>query len=223
MSYVRHATLDPYLAKVRQHTEPYESEIFGRDILIYPGVMSPKYDRSAQMFISMMPKQKGKSFLEIGSGTGIVALFAGLQGARSLVCTDINSVAVQNSQANLTKHGFSNAIILHGDLFEGVIGRFDSIFFNLPFHGSKALDMLELGTCDEDYATLKRFMAEVGNYMHDDGRLYVGFADSGDNELLKAEVEKNGLKILELQTMLNGDWSAHLYTIVRSKSATMQP
>ncbi len=73
--YPRHYTIDHYLKKVRSHIEPYVEEILGKEIIIFPGVMSPKYDRSSRIMISLMPTQEGKDVLEIGCGTGIISLF----------------------------------------------------------------------------------------------------------------------------------------------------
>ena len=74
MNQSKHPTIDHYLDKVRLHNELYTAEILGREIIIYPNVMSPKYDRSSQIFLSMMQSQKDKTLLDIGCGTGNITL-----------------------------------------------------------------------------------------------------------------------------------------------------
>jgi len=177
--------------------------------------MSPKYDRSAQMMIAMMPDQKEKEVLEIGSGTGILSLHVSQQGARQIVAVDINPQAIENTRLNFEKHNIKNAVVLHSDLFENVMGTFDTIIFNAPFHGNYAEDMLELGTSDFNYQTLKRFFESVGKYLNPCGEILLGFADMGDNELLKAFIQENGFQIESLKTYPNGDWTMYLYTIVK--------
>jgi methylase of polypeptide subunit release factors len=213
MSYPRHPTLDPYLAKVRRHREPYAAQIRGLDITIFPNVMSPLYDRSAQMFMDMMPALRNNRFLEIGSGSGIISIFAAKHGALEIVAVDINASAIENTKVNLTKHGLHDATVMYSDLFERVDGRFDTIFFNAPFHGSQAMDELELGACDEDYKTLKRFFNDAKDHLAPRGRILLGFADSGDNGLVHDLIEANQYVLRDFQSQANGDWSAYLYTI----------
>lgn len=214
MSYERHYTIDHYLKKVRNHNEPYLDEILDKEIIIFPGVMSPKYDRSSRIMISSMPSQKGKDVLEIGSGTGIISLFCCFQGASFVTCLDINPVAVENTKANFEKYEIKNAEVFLSDLFEKIGDKkFDTIVFNAPYHGNKAEDMLELGTSDENYGTLKRFFRETGSYLKKDGRIILGFADTGDNNLLKEVIKNNGYEIENLMTQENGDWTKHIYII----------
>lgn len=173
--------------------------------------MSPKYDRSSQIFISRTPFNEGEDFLEIGSGTGIISLFAASNGASKIVAGDINPVAVENTSANFKLHNVKNAAALHSNLFSTIEGQFDTIFFNAPFHGNKPEDSLELGTSDHNYETIKRFFAEVKNFLKPDGRIIFGFSDMGDNDLIKELAERNDLVLQSFQEQNNGDWNAYLY------------
>ena len=213
MIYPRHYTIDNYLNKVRLHSEPYTAEILGKEITILPNVMSPKYDRSAQMMLSMMPNQKDKKVLEIGSGTGILSLFTLLQGAHSVCAVDVNPDAVKNTKINLYTYGFTNAEVFESDLFEKITGTFDTIIFNAPFHGNKAEDVLELGTSDFEYRSLTRFVTEAKRFLKQNGKILLGFADTGDNKFLRKVIQKNMYRIKEFQTYPNGDWVMYLYTL----------
>lgn len=196
------------------HTEPYMDEILGKEIIIFPDVMSPKYDRSSRIMISLMPSQEGKDVLEIGCGTGIISLFCCFQGAKSVTCLDINEEAVKNTKANFDKYAIKNAEVFLSDLFEKVGDKkFDTIIFNAPYHGNKAEDILELGTSDDNYQTMKKFFVETGKYLKEDGRIIFGFADTGDNDLLKKVIAENGFEIESLKTQKNGDWTKYLYVI----------
>lgn len=161
-----------------------------------------------------MPTQKEKGVLEIGSGTGIISLFCCFQGAKSVTCLDINEEAVKNTEANFQKYNIKNATVFLSDLFEKVGDKkFDTIIFNAPYHGNKAEDILELGTSDDNYQTMKRFFAESGKYLKEDGRIIFGFADTGDNNLLKEVIKNNRFEIESLKTQENGDWTKYLYVI----------
>lgn len=214
MTYQKHHTVDHYLKKVRAHNEPYVEEILGKEIIIFPNVMSPKYDRSSRIMISLMPTQEGKDVLEIGVGAGIISLFCCFQGANSVTCLDINETAVKNTKANFEKHEIKNATVFVSDLFEKVGDKkFNTIIFNAPYHGNKAEDILELGTSDEDYKTLKRFFKNAGDYLKENGRIILGFADTGDNDLLKTVIQENRFETESLKTQENGDWTKYIYII----------
>ncbi len=213
MAYPRHHTIDHYLNKVRVHDAPYEAEVLGKKIVIYPNVMSPKYDRSAQIFIGMMPGQADKTFLDMGCGSGVVGLFAALNGAKEVIAVDINERAVANTAANFASYGLQNAKAIESDLFEKVEGKFDTIFFNAPFHGNEPKDLLERGTSDPDYQTLKQFFEQANNYLCEGGQVLLGFADMGDNELLRRLAQENHLSIVDLKTQENGNWTAYLYIL----------
>ncbi|MEE8231956.1 MAG: HemK2/MTQ2 family protein methyltransferase, partial [Thermoplasmata archaeon] len=70
------------------------------------------------------------SFLEIGTGTGLIALHA----ARRVptLATDINPLATGLTQANARRNGLSLDIV-RADLFRGLRGKFDVIAFNPPY------------------------------------------------------------------------------------------
>jgi len=213
MNYPRHYTSDNYLQKVRKHTEPYTAVVSDLEIVIFPNVMSPKYDRSAQMILSMMPDQKGKSILEMGCGSGILSLYCALHNAKNITAVDINPQAVENTKENLSRYSVVNANVFLSDLFKNVTDTFDTIIFNAPFHGNKALDMLELGTSDYNYETLTRFFSEAPQHLNEKGEILLGFANTGDNELVQKLIRDNELLIKNLQTCENGDWIMYLYTI----------
>lgn len=216
MSYPRHKTIDHYLDKVRLHTEPYSATILGKEVRIHPGVMSPKYDRSSRIFLSLMNFPLKGKFLDMGCGTGIISLFAADHGAEELLAVDINEAAVKNTKENFDLHALANAQVQYSDLFSGIKGSFDTIFFNAPFHGNEAMDDLELGTSDLDYETLKRFFLEARNYLAPDGQLILGFSDMGNNELVREFAKRGGFSEVSLDTQNNGDWTAYLYTFERT-------
>ena len=213
MDYDTHHTTNPYLDKVRSHTESYLAKVLGKDIVVYPNVMSPKYDWSSRFHIENMPDQKGKRFLEVGCGCGVISLFAGLQGATEVRAIDINPDAVENTRANFEEYGLPHAEALISDVFEKVTGKFDTIFFPAPYHGNKPADMLERGVSDEDYNALRRVMNESAQYLNIGGQLLVGFSDTGDLGLLESLIKSNSYRVVDLKKEVNEGWEARLYIL----------
>lgn len=192
-----HITTRPYLDKVESHTEPYETDVFGVAITVLPGVMSPKYDWAGLYMIKWLPEDlSGQDVLEIGPGTGLVSVFAGLRGARSVTAADINPVAVENTNMNLEKHSIANSKAVISDVFDALKGNtYDTIIFNLPYHDGAPKNDLEKGVIDEGYAAMTKFCKEVKTMLNDGGKIYLGFSQSGNVERLKEVLEKNSIRI----------------------------
>ncbi|MFA5872192.1 MAG: methyltransferase [Parcubacteria group bacterium] len=196
-TYQLHVTTSPYLDMVRKHTEPYTTRVFGKDLIIYPDVMSPKYDWAGIFGVETLPDVRGKTVLEIGSGCGIISLFAALRGASFVDAVDINPNAVKNTNENFKKHQVKNAKCFYSNLFSKIAKKYDIVIFNLPYHGNKPQDVLEYGVADENYKMMKKFIAQLPRYMEDGGIAQVGFSTSGDTPLLLKQFKKNHLRIIE--------------------------
>ena len=69
---------------------------------------------------------KGKSFLDMGAGSGIQAKAAQSAGAKSVLCADINKEAVKE----LKSLGFK---AVKSDLFSNIKEKFDVISLNPPY------------------------------------------------------------------------------------------
>ena len=77
--------------------------------------------------------KKGQSVLEIGTGSGIVAMYAS-RLTDDITVTDINFDACELARKNFAENGIENIEILWGNLFEVVENRkFDVILFNTPY------------------------------------------------------------------------------------------
>lgn len=217
MRYKLHKTTNPYLAEVTKHKEPYTAKILGKEIIIYPSVMSPKYDWSGSFHVRRLPVMKGKRFLEIGCGSGLVSLFAGLRGAKQVTAVDINKAAVTNTKANFKKYKLKNAKALHSNLFSKVQGKFDVIVFNLPYHGSRPRNILEKGVADEGYKTMRRFFKTAGKYLEKGGEMHIGFSTSGDTKLLRQVYKDNGFLLKKLYSEFKKGYNCQIYVLTKGK------
>jgi ribosomal protein L11 methyltransferase len=73
---------------------------------------------------------RGKTVLDIGCGSGILAVAAMLLGAKSAAGIDIDEVAVQSARENAARNDVAADFGL-GDLTHGVSGTYDIIFANI--------------------------------------------------------------------------------------------
>ncbi len=78
----------------------------------------------------LLPLQ-GKRVLDIGTGTGILALAAAQQGASLIVATDISPTAAQVAHFNLAQVHLSRWAVLVGDLAQPLRGTFDLVCCNI--------------------------------------------------------------------------------------------
>ena len=214
MPYKLHSTTHYFLAPQRTHKEPYEVAVKGISIIVHPTTISPLYDWAGEYMIECLPDVKGKSWLEIGPGTGLVRVFAAINGAKHITGCDINPHAVETTLKNIetSKHLYTNTPwnIFESDVFENVSGKFNVVAWNLPYHGSKPTDLLEHAVADENYQATESFFAEVTDHLTPNGVVLVGTSESADLPRVVALIFKAGLTICKWHT----EWRAGYNCIV---------
>ncbi len=188
------------LAKNKLIKEIYSFSILGREFYGYPTVFSPKICGEKGFFVQNLPIKSGDYVLEIGAGTGFFAVFAVLQGASHVVAVDINPLATQNIKHNAYFHGMESKITeINSDIFSALPDinggkyEFDVIYWNIPFTPSAKndLEVSDLMVFDPQFTFLERYLAEAGNFLKPNGRLYLGYSSThGDVTKMKELAQK---------------------------------
>ena len=119
--------------------------------------------------------KEGQSFLEIGTGSGIVAMYASKLTDRITV-TDINFDACELARKNFEENNIENIEILFGNLFEPVKNRkFDVIVFNTPYLPTEDDEVID-DTINYAFdgglngrKVIDLFLNEVKNHLNDGG------------------------------------------------------
>ena len=121
--------------------------------------------------------EDGESVLEIGTGSGIVAMYAS-RLTDKVTATDINADALLLAENNFKLNGIENIELLFGDLFEPVKSRkFDVILFNTPYLPTDNDDVVD---GDLNYAfdggsngrkVIDLFLNELPNHLNDGGKV----------------------------------------------------
>lgn len=79
-----------------------------------------------------LPEVKGASVLDLGSGTGVLAIAALKCGASSAVCVDIDPLAVASADANVRLNGLTDKVThVVGTLDALPAGTFDLVLANI--------------------------------------------------------------------------------------------
>ena len=134
----------------------------------------------------------GQSVLEIGTGSGIVAMYASRLTDRITV-TDINFDACMLAEKNFKANNIENIEILFGNLFEVVENRkFDVILFNTPYLPTEDDEVLD-DTINYAFdgglngrKVIDLFLNEVGNHLNDGGIVQmIQSSLSGNEETLE--------------------------------------
>ena len=162
----------------------------------------------------------GRTFLEIGCGTGVISIFAARKGASSVVATDINPNAVANAKENVKKHKLQRIIrVLEGGLF-GPIGarRFDVIFWNIPFGHvrKKKLSIVEKALFDPEYRQFSRFCKQAKHHLAGGGRLWIGFSPTiGHNGLFRKILRENQYAVKKIGETIQPQWIGQPKNLVK--------
>jgi len=136
--------------------------------------------------------EKGQSVLEIGTGSGIVAMYASKLTDRITV-TDINFDACELARKNFEANNIKGIEILFGNLFEPVKNRkFDVILFNTPYLPTEDDEVLE-NTINYAFdgglngrKVIDLFLNEAGNHLNDGGIVQlIQSSLSGNEETLE--------------------------------------
>lgn len=216
------AVLDAMILENSDFKETALINVRGLDFFACPNVFSPKIFNSSEFFLDNILKYKGNSFLEIGSGTGIISVFAALQGTKRVVSTDINPYAVENTFRNAAIHGVSSKFTtLQGDVFKPV-GKetFDLLFWYAPFAYVKNdfFSLIKRSIYDLDYQGVESYLRDGKQFLSPQGKMLLGFSSShGHIEVIEDLAKKYSweIKIID-QTrdyLYCGEISIELYEL----------
>lgn len=125
----------------------------------------------------------GKRVLEIGTGTGLVALCCLIHGAEHVVATDINPHAIRNAKFNAQRFPVTSSLQTRLVSEEdpgafAVIGdgeRFDLIVSNPPWEDGVPAIVDEYALYDPQFALLESLLAGLDEHLAPDGRVLLAY------------------------------------------------
>ena len=116
------------------------------DLVMAPGAFgSGEHETSASCLelLETLPEPEGARVLDLGSGTGILAIAALKLGARSALCVDIDPAAVRTCKLNCEINGVADRVEHACGTIEQVPGEpFELVLANL--HGDILLQVAEV-------------------------------------------------------------------------------
>jgi release factor glutamine methyltransferase len=170
-------------------------------------VFHPGFFFSTQLllqYISKLSLQK-KGFLELGCGSGLIAMVAATKGA-TVTATDINPVAVEFLKKNCVYNKLQLKIF-QSDLFEYIPDTaFDIIAINPPYYKKKPVTMRDHAWyCGEHGQYFERLFKSISKYTHADTRILMVLFEGCDMDMIKGFAATNNYVlncVLSKQNML---------------------
>ena len=119
---------------VKPTWEPWDAQAGDLIIEIDPGMaFGTGTHETTAMCVGLIEKYyQGGSLLDVGTGSGILAIAAARLGAKGIVAVDIDPDAVKVAKENVAHNGLESAIeVRKGDLLQGLSQRFDFAVANI--------------------------------------------------------------------------------------------
>lgn len=161
-------------------------------------------------------RSEGRSFLDMGTGTGIAAIYDALYGKPSrVVAADISPIAVQNTKENARQYGLQEPLftVRESDVFSAFPRdeTFDIMFWNFPWNAPdkdieeilqernlpitrERVIQLRAGL-DKQYEALRRFIREGRERLNRGGETLLGAGELSRHDIIHGEAKKYGYDI----------------------------
>jgi HemK-related putative methylase len=167
--------------------------------VVLPGVFNPAVFRSGQYFADFLSEMKlyrhGMSVLDLGTGSGVLAVIAAIRSCR-VTAIDIEKQPVACAQANAALSGVE-VRVLQGDLFAPVRGeRFDLVLFNPPWYRGVPKSSADRAWRSPDI--FERFASNLPNMLNPKGQALIILSSHGDPRGMLSALADNGLQIQRL-------------------------
>jgi methylase of polypeptide subunit release factors len=172
----------------------------GFRLSVRPTVFHPSFFISSERFASFIDELDltGKRVIDIGTGTGILALAAARAGAESVVAADINPNASLNASENARANGLGDRVAgLCSNLLAALAPRplFDVILSSPPKHAGEPRDLTDRGWhAGPAFRDVAAMFDQARARLKPSGRMYVMVSSDSDLDLFGRLFDKAGFR-----------------------------
>ena len=172
----------------------------GFRLTVRPTVFHPRYFISSERFAEFIGTLdlRGKHVVDIGTGSGILALAAARAGAENVLATDINPNAALSANENAQANGLGGRVTgLCTNLLAAVAPRplFDVILSSPPKHAGEPRNLADRGWhAGPQYRDVAALFEQARQRLKPGGRLYVMVSSDTDLDLFSSLIEKAGFR-----------------------------
>ncbi len=158
----------------------------GFRLVIRPTVFHPRYFLTSEYFASFIDRLdlKGKSVVEVGTGSGVLALAAARAGADRVVAVDINPNAALSAADNARLNGLADRVLpLCSNLLSGVAPKplFDVILSSPPSFTGEPRDVADRAWhAGPGYRDIAALFTQARERLKPGGRVYLLLSSDSD-------------------------------------------
>jgi release factor glutamine methyltransferase len=173
----------------------------GFRLTVRPTVFHPRFFISSECFAEFIGSLdlSGKRVIDVGTGSGILALAAARAGAESVTATDINPNAALAAGENARANGIGDRITaVCSDLLAAFASRplFDVILSSPPKHAGEPRDLADRGWhAGSSYRGIAALFDQARERLKPGGRLYIMLSSDSDLDLFATLIDRAGLHI----------------------------
>ena len=168
-------------------TDTYPIRALNASLVASENVLAPRSQETVECFqeaLQYVRQSAPSTVVDIGCGSGCLTLLARqeLGEQTELYASDLLPEAVATTKLNLQRllpDSDPINVTPAGDLFDPFLSlQFDVIIFNAPWVVARVRNRAELAIHDEKQETVKRFFAQVSNFLKPNGTILLGYADA---------------------------------------------
>ncbi len=154
--------------------------VLGQKLHPFYGTYVPTRTEHLQLFATWLTGWSGgkRRALDVGTGSGVLALLMARGGFSEVVATDSNPNALHSVGLELAERP-QPVRCVEGDLLADEAGPFDVIAFNPPWLLGDVDELLDQALHYDDPALFARFFDQALQALAPDGRVVIVFSDIG--------------------------------------------
>ncbi len=162
------------------------------ELEISSGVYEPREDSFllAKVLEKELSAKKFKRVLEIGCGSGLLAIIAAKKG-RETTAADIDDKALECAKKNASANSVKINFVL-SDLFEEISGKFDLIIFNPPYLPEEISDFSRTWAAGKNLEMIFHFLSGAKNFLAPNGALLLVCSSLSNPEKIIGNLKQNG-------------------------------
>jgi release factor glutamine methyltransferase len=185
-----------HLVLARQSTRA--TQVAGFRLNVRPTVFHPRYFISSERFAAFIDglDLTGKRVVDVGTGSGILALAAARAGAELVLAADINPNAALSAAENARANGLGDRVTaVCSNLLAAIAPRplFDVILSSPPKHAGEPRDLADRGWhAGPQYRDVAAMFEQARERLKPDGKIYVMVSSDSDLNLFSSLIERAG-------------------------------
>ena len=168
--------------------------ITGLEVSIFPhyGVFAPTRHEYVQLMLDAPLPAVHDVALDIGTGTGLLAIILAQRGVKQVIATDLNPRALACASENFTRLELSAIQLQQADLFPTDAPLANLIVCNPPWLPAKPSSPLEYAVYDANSAMLRGFVQGAKQHLAEQGEVWLILSDLAEHLQLRTREELLG-------------------------------